>query len=169
MKISALQHVLNQIKKFEEQAFITKTDLSDYIDTLIQSGFSESEDIKIVPGSVQLLSIHASKGLEFPFVIIPEIGKRFNLSQNDPIILSKEKEIGLQYSPGGTRNEYRDHILKSIKPYLIDEEKRVFYVACTRAKKGLCLVGHTSLDPKKIKNSYHSADFILHECEYDEK
>lgn len=96
--------------------------------------------------SVRIMSIHKSKGLEFPIVFVAGLGKNFN-NQDARTKIVIHPDLGL--GP-----DYIDHILRIKSPTLIKkvlqkklvlenlgEELRVLYVALTRAKEKLILTG----------------------------
>ncbi|MFZ7121415.1 MAG: helicase-exonuclease AddAB subunit AddA [Eubacteriaceae bacterium] len=107
---------------------------------------------------VRIMSIHKSKGLEFPIVIIGGIGKNINLQDSkESIIMHKDLGICPDYVNTDERR-YCPTIYKSIAKEKIDletlsEEMRVLYVAMSRAKDMLFLVGSTkNLEKKMIQN-----------------
>ena len=95
---------------------------------------------------VRIMSIHKSKGLEFPVVIVAGMGKNFNLmDMNNSILLHKNLGLGPNYVDHKNRF-YRDSIAKlamkdRIKIESLSEEMRVLYVALTRPKDKLVMVG----------------------------
>jgi ATP-dependent helicase/nuclease subunit A len=96
--------------------------------------------------AVQLMSIHQSKGLEFPIVALADLGKPFNLSDlQQRIILDEEYGLSPQIQPPETPQFYpslpwwlanRRH-----KRKILGEEMRLLYVAMTRAGQRLILAG----------------------------
>lgn len=100
----------------------------------------ENEDV------VRIMSIHKSKGLEFPVVIIAGMGKQFNLRDiNDQVILHKDLGIGPRFVDP-ERRIYTDTLAKiamknKIKLESLSEEMRILYVALTRAREKLILIG----------------------------
>jgi ATP-dependent helicase/nuclease subunit A len=120
---------------------------------------------------VKLLTIHAAKGLEFPIVIFADIHSRFNFSSSAPLLISKHG-MQLNITDHKEGSPYRSHILAKIKADAIEEEKRLFYVACTRAKDKLVFFGkvrkekstpesyldflnqHTSIKPKAVSPQF---------------
>lgn len=117
---------------------------------------SENENL------VRIMTIHKSKGLEFPVVILADTGKRFNnkhLSAN--IVFDEELGIGINVS------DYENKVkLSSIRRDLINEkisldnkkeEMRVLYVALTRPINKLIIVGAKNL--KSISKIYGRDDY----------
>ena len=96
--------------------------------------------------AVQLISIHRSKGLEYPVVVVPDLGKKFNLDDLRAGILLHERlglcprikppDSGRSY-PGLTHWIYG----RRERAELLGEEMRLLYVALTRARDTLILVG----------------------------
>ncbi|AND84092.1 helicase-exonuclease AddAB subunit AddA [Clostridium tyrobutyricum] len=95
---------------------------------------------------VRIMSIHKSKGLEFPVVILAGAGKNFNfMDANNPIIFNEELGLGPEYVDIERRIHYPTiikHILRSkLKNETLSEEMRILYVAFTRAKEKLIITG----------------------------
>ncbi len=100
----------------------------------------EQEDV------VRLMTIHSSKGLEFPIVFVAGLSRQFNLMDlNKAYLLDKELGFGSKYIDAKLRITYptllQQVIRKKMKKESMAEEMRVLYVALTRAKEKLILVG----------------------------
>lgn len=116
---------------------------------------SEGEDV------VRIMSIHKSKGLEFPVVFVAGMGKLFN-QQDTRTSFLKHKELG--YGPRFVDPELRISyptlpflaIRKKLKMELLAEEMRILYVALTRPKEKMFLVG-TVADSAKAMNRWLAA------------
>jgi len=96
-------------------------------------------------GGVCLLSIHRSKGLEWPFVIVPDLSKRFNTDDlKKPVMFHPYTGIGLRLRQQDTHAELRTQLQQAIilqtRQELRSEEVRKLYVAMTRAREKLILV-----------------------------
>lgn len=107
--------------------------------------------------TVRLMSIHKSKGLEFPIVIVAGMSKRFNMQDTTgSMVVHPELGVGVD----AVDLEYRTKIPTFLKKVIqrkvqlenLGEELRVLYVALTRAKEKLILIGSISNLEKKLKS-----------------
>lgn len=99
-----------------------------------------------VADAVRLMSIHQSKGLEFPIVVLANLGKKFNMGDtHGRIILDEELGLCPQVKPPHARQFYPSlpHWLgqRRQRNETLGEELRLLYVALTRAADRLLLVG----------------------------
>ena len=117
------------------------------------------------------MSIHKSKGLEFPVVFLSSTGKKFNLRDlNVPILLHQDIGIGPQYIDSEKRIEYstlaKEAIRLAIKNETISEEMRVLYVALTRAKEKLYITGISKDVEKALKEKNKTISRLKRSDEY---
>ena len=118
--------------------------------------------------AVELMSIHKSKGLEFPYVFILNIDQQFNKQDSmSEVILSRKNGLGLKYVARVATEAKEDYVPSTIKlsipslTYTQNEEElqlasyselmRLLYVAMTRAEKKLYLVGKGSREKLESK------------------
>ena len=118
--------------------------------------------------AVELMSIHKSKGLEFPYVFILNIDQKFNKKDTmSEVILSRRNGLGLKYVARVATNAKEEYVPSTIKlsipslTYTQNEEElqlasyselmRLLYVAMTRAEKKLYLVGKGSREKLESK------------------
>lgn len=102
---------------------------------------------------VRIMSIHKSKGLEFPIVFLCNANKKFNLKDmNEKIVLDNNLGIGANYILDGIEfpTIAKDAIKIKANKEAISEEMRVLYVALTRAKEKLIIVGTSDNVEKKL-------------------
>lgn len=95
---------------------------------------------------VRIMSIHKSKGLEFPVVFVSGCGKKFNLMDlNKKILLHHDLGFGPDYIDILKRITYPTIVKQAIKKKILleslSEEMRILYVALTRAKEKLFITG----------------------------
>ncbi len=96
--------------------------------------------------AVRVMSVHKSKGLEFPVVFLAQLGKQFNLRDTArPVVLDKDLGMGLSYTDPDDQTDRKDIIHTLIahkkKQAALFEELRILYVALTRARERLVLTG----------------------------
>ena len=118
--------------------------------------------------AVELMSIHKSKGLEFPYVFILNIDQQFNKKDSmSDVILSRKNGLGLKYVARVATNAKEEYVPSTIKlsipslTYTQNEEElqlasyselmRLLYVAMTRAEKKIYLVGKGSREKSEAK------------------
>ncbi|WP_078551481.1 helicase-exonuclease AddAB subunit AddA [Bacillus alkalicellulosilyticus] len=111
----------------------------------------EQEDV------VRMMTIHKSKGLEFPVVFVAGLAKQFNMMDlRSKVLLHKELGFGTKYIHPKLRITYPSlpqlAIKKRMHLEMIAEEMRVLYVALTRAKEKLYLLGTVKDAEKACQN-----------------
>jgi len=131
---------------------------------LLEDGIRNKESLslnasQLPKGHVQLMTIHASKGLEFPVVILPYCDKKFKIP-HDRLLYSSETGISLSSPDWEPRSRHRDSCIDSIKAQTVEDEKKNFYVACTRAKGSLCFF--TSQAPDITSPLYSYLALLAH-------
>ena len=109
-----------------------------HLDTLAQKGMTASSD-QAGNGSVTIMSIHKSKGLEFPVVFLCGLSRQFNMeSQRAAILCHKEMGLGMAAVDHERRLRYPTIAKRAIAAKMaeesLSEELRVLYVAMTRAR-----------------------------------
>jgi ATP-dependent helicase/nuclease subunit A len=148
--------------------------LREEIDAAQSPQVGEAED------AVRIMSIHRSKGLEFPVVFIPELGKQINFqSSRGNVLAEREAKLGLTAIDRTKRIRYPSLTSVLVEDRLrrqtLAEEMRILYVAMTRAKEHLILSGTCKKDAPETwmsahvgrsgplpANIIHSASTILH-------
>lgn len=149
LRIANLKMLFEKAKQYEKTSFKGLYNFISFIDKLKLSNkdmsgaklIGENEDV------IRIMSIHKSKGLEFPVVFLCGTGKNFNVQDlnNNAILLHQDIGIGpkyVNYMEGITYNTLaREAIKYKSKIEMLSEEMRILYVALTRAKEKLIITG----------------------------
>lgn len=117
-----------------------------FIRRMIDNGDEPAEAGELPSGdAVKIISIHKSKGLEFPIVILADTAKRFNMTDTiKPLLMHAQMGVGLKRTDLERRIEYstlpRMAVAHRLRREMLAEELRVLYVAMTRAREKLIIV-----------------------------
>jgi len=120
-------------------------DFAARLDLLTNEEEQEGEAL-LDADALHILTVHAAKGLEFPIVVVPDLAARFNFQNSTPALIDAEKGIGLrtldpEQDYKRTSSFIRTLINRNASRRQRAEEKRLLYVACTRARDHLLLGG----------------------------
>ena len=143
-----LKMLFQKAKGYESSNFKGLYNFINFIDKLKTSSgdmgsaklIGENDDV------VRIMSIHKSKGLEFPVVFLSSTGKQFNLNDlKEDVLLHQEMGIGAKYIDYDKQVKYDTLSKQAIKNKILletlSEEMRILYVALTRAKEKLFITG----------------------------
>ena len=155
-----LKILFERAKKYESASFKGLYNFITFIENLRNSSgdMSQAKIIGENDDVVRIMSIHKSKGLESPIVILANANKNMNekdINQN-PVLLHQDLGIGMKYIDYNTQIKYdtltRKAISQALKLEQISEEMRVLYVALTRAKEKLIITGVSKDIEKGLEN-----------------
>lgn len=154
-----LEMLLEKAKAFEATSYRGLFHFVRYIEQLqkydVDYGEAALNDEQ--SDTVRVMTIHKSKGLEFPVVFVSGLGKRFNMQDaRSSVVLHAGLGVGLDAVDTVRRTKSPSIVKKVIqKEETLDalgEELRVLYVALTRAKEKLILTGTISNLEKRMEN-----------------
>ena len=147
-RVANLKMLFERAKQYETASFKGLFNFIQFFEKIkIGSGdlgaakiISENENV------VRIMSIHKSKGLEFPVVFLAGTGSSFNMMDlNQDILLHQEIGIGVKYIDYDMQIKYDTISKMAIREKLLEEnlseEMRVLYVALTRAKEKIFITG----------------------------
>ena len=174
MRQANLKTLFEKAKQYEKASFKGLFNFIQFIDKLKkQNGdlasaklIGENEDV------IRIMSIHKSKGLEFPVVFLCNSHKKFNMQDlNDNILLHQDIGFGPTIMDATKKIKYssiaKDAIKLKMKQETLSEEQRILYVALTRAKEKLYITGRSKdftkyvQDKNKVLEMYESENIKL--------
>lgn len=143
-----LDALIEKAAAYEKTSFHGLFHFMRYIENLrkYEVDYGEADIADERADLVRIMTIHASKGLEFPICFVGGLGKQFNAQdEKKSIVHDAELGIGIDYVNPIARTKTRN-LLKSVmnrkeKKERLGEELRVLYVALTRAKEKLIMTG----------------------------
>ncbi|WP_046175394.1 helicase-exonuclease AddAB subunit AddA [Domibacillus indicus] len=160
-----LRALYDRARQYEETSFRGLFRFLRFIERMRERGndlgtaraLSEQEDV------VRIMTIHASKGLEFPIVFTAAAGRRFNMMDlNGRVLFDKDYGIAVKYMNPERRIAWPSLVQLAFqrkkKLELLAEEMRVLYVAMTRAKEKLFLTASVKKLDKKAESWTRAAD-----------
>ena len=136
---------------FEATARRDLSQFLEYLEMLEESGLTMSENA--TGGAVSILSIHKSKGLEYPVVFLSGLSRSFNREDlRAPVLCDGTLGLGLSAVDSETRVRYPTIAKRAIAAHAgqenLSEELRVLYVAMTRARDRLIMT-YAAKSPEK--------------------
>ena len=134
----------------------------DFLDAMEEKGLISAASSPA--GCVTIMSIHKSKGLEFPVVFLSNLSRRFNTeSQCAQILCDRDLGMGLSVADSENRVRYSSIAKRAIAAKMaaesLSEELRVLYVAMTRARDRLIMTYAEKNPGKIIQNIALRQDF----------
>ena len=144
-----LRILFERAKQYEETSYKGLFNFINFIEKL-KAGSGDMGNAKILgekDNVVRIMSIHKSKGLEFPVVILAGTGKKFNMQDmSKTMLLHHELGFGTDLVDTTRRISYstlpKIALKHKIKMETLSEEMRILYVALTRAKEKLIITGY---------------------------
>ena len=162
-------------RNFENGSFKGLYQFIEFINTLIEEGkVLESPPMTRSPDKVSLMTIHQSKGLEFPVCFLCSTASRFNQSdQKESLLFDYPLGIAMKIADASgfarINTPMRDAIRKNVKIKQTEEEMRVLYVALTRARERLYVTAATKRSSESLlsaaerRSNFYGRHVIL-EC-----
>lgn len=147
-RIANVEMLVEKAAAFEGTSYKGLFNFIRYIEQLqkYDVDYGEANIADEQENTVRIMSIHKSKGLEFPIVFVAGMGKKFNTTDiTGSVIIHPEWGVGLDAVDLQRRTKIPTFLKKTIQQEIklenLGEELRVLYVALTRAKEKLILVG----------------------------
>ncbi len=155
--LSNINILLSMAKKSDESSYKGLFNFLQYLDKMSKKGEGTSSDhVSNSFNAVRIMSIHKSKGLEFPYIFIPCAENNFNMKEySEDLLIHRDLGIGINAFTEDRRKfqlPINKIISEKLKEEAVSEELRILYVALTRAREHIEVVG--SVVRKKDDDHY---------------
>lgn len=145
--VSNLKLLQEYAKSFEQSSGSGVSSFVSYVDSLVMQGrdLAANPNVSADSDVVNIMTIHGSKGLEFPVCFLAGLGSKINkTTSTDSIIMDEQAGIGVIRKDRQTRLKFQTmpyySILQEKQREEVAEKLRVIYVAMTRAKEKLFML-----------------------------
>lgn len=153
-RVENLRLLYTTAAAFEEKGRKDLPQFLEFLDSQAERGLTRAAEGS--GGAVRIMSIHKSKGLEFPVVFLVNLDRRFNTEdQKDQVLTDQELGIGCSLVDQTRRVRYatvaKRAIARKMKQESLSEELRVLYVAMTRPRDRLVMTYAAPNLPQVLK------------------
>lgn len=129
--------------------------LSAFLEKIKAGDYNVSAVASATSNSIQIMTMHGSKGLEFPVVILGDICRQYKGMESSDMLFDDEYGFAFKSHDGDAMMLYPTVLMRYVKKRIKKEELKnelnVFYVACTRAKCKLHILASEKLDYSQEK------------------
>jgi ATP-dependent helicase/nuclease subunit A len=160
-RLANIDKLLTLARAFESTGFVSLSDFLDRLRLQIEDELYEGEaPIEFESrNAVKIMTIHKAKGLEFPVVFVPDLHTQIRYAPSTSLLIDDDYGLGMKLSDPEQSFELcpttlHRYIYQRLTQKVIAEEKRLFYVAMTRAKDHLVLSATVRDLSKMRKNSW---------------
>ncbi|MDE6620350.1 MAG: UvrD-helicase domain-containing protein [Lachnospiraceae bacterium] len=161
-RIANIALLLEKAGAFQNTSFYGLFHFIRYLETIQEQevDFGEANILDENADVVRIMTIHKSKGLEFPICFVCGLSKQFNqMDMRQSILMDVELGVGVDYIDPELRLKRKtmrkNVVAQRMKEDTRGEDLRVLYVALTRAKEKLILTGYISDFDKKLANNVY--------------
>lgn len=164
-RINNINAFIDFAVNYEKSHISSLSSFIDYVQLLKKNGIRIDTPKENKEDAVTITTIHRSKGLEYPVVIIPFASKQFSvIDKSGGLTINEKSGLGFKYCDGRIKGStmIKNIIDDEIMFKNVNEEARLLYVAMTRAKEKLIIQGKNC---KTYNNSY--MEWVLETAERD--
>jgi len=139
-----LDKLLDTARDFDRRGYTTLQDFVEWIRNIREAEQREATADMNLPGfkgAVSIMTVHKAKGLEFPIVFLPGMNQEPRSVTTGPLAIVENSSSGLRLAIKDSDNPLYEELWEQEKQELQREHQRLLYVAMTRARDRLVMIG----------------------------
>ena len=151
-----LDKLLDTARDFDRRGYTTLQDFVEWIRNIREAEQREATADMNLPGfkgAVSIMTVHKAKGLEFPIVFLPAMNQQPRSVTTGPLAIVESSGTGMRLAIKDGENPLYDELWEGEKQELQREHQRLLYVAMTRARDCLVMIGTLDKNNKPFKES----------------
>jgi ATP-dependent helicase/nuclease subunit A len=151
-----IDKLLDTAREFDRRGYATLQDFVEWVKNIRQTEQSEATADMNLPGfrgSVSIMTVHKAKGLEYPIVFLPGMNQQPRSLSSGPLAIIEDTDGRVQMAVRDAVSPVYDELWEREYNELLREHQRLFYVAMTRARDHLAMIGTLNDGKAPIKQN----------------
>lgn len=151
-----IDKLLDTAREFDRRGYTTLQDFVEWVKNMRQTEQREATADMNLPGfqgSVSIMTVHKAKGLEYPIVFLPGMNQQPRSLSSSPLAIIEDATGRVQMAVRDTVNPVYDELWERERDELLREHQRLLYVAMTRARDHLVMIGTLTDGKAPIKQN----------------
>ncbi|MGE5750542.1 MAG: UvrD-helicase domain-containing protein, partial [Nitrospirota bacterium] len=151
-----IDKLLDTAREFDRRGYTTLQDFVEWVKNMRQTEQREATSDMNLPGfqgSVSIMTVHKAKGLEYPIVFLPGMNQQPRSLSSSPLAIIEDSAGRVQMAVRDTVSPLYDELWERERDELLREHQRLLYVAMTRARDHLVMIGTLNDGKTPIKQN----------------
>jgi ATP-dependent helicase/nuclease subunit A len=149
-----IDKLLDTAREFDRRGYTTLQDFVEWVKNIRRTEQREATSDMNLPGfagSVSILTVHKAKGLEYPVVFLPGMNQQSRSLSAGPAAIVDDGKTGVRIAVKNTAGPDYDELWEQERGELLREHQRMLYVAMTRARDHLVMIGALANGKSSVK------------------
>jgi ATP-dependent helicase/nuclease subunit A len=151
-----IDKLLDTAREFDRRGYTTLQDFVEWVKNIRRTEQREATADMNLPGflgSVNIMTVHKAKGLEYPLVFLPGMNQQPRSLSSGPPAVAEEIDGALRMAVKNASNAVYQELWDREREELLREHQRLLYVAMTRARDHLVMIGARNGSGKPVKQN----------------
>jgi ATP-dependent helicase/nuclease subunit A len=150
---------LDTARDFDQRGYTTLQDFVEWVKNIRRTEQREAAADMNLPhfeGCVSIMTVHKAKGLEYPVVFLAGMNQKTKSLSSGPLVMVQDDQGAVRMAVRGSGNPVYDELWTREREELVREHQRLLYVAMTRARDHLVMIGTRDGERPVNQNSWLS-------------